>query len=91
MGSEKCMIALSALQTGLHFFDNWLPHSTFLNCNLTSDVQSIWGRTGFHFRVATKIFEDFGGALNKAFIRGWEPVSIVHYARPGTCINRPLH
>ena len=44
-------------------------------------------------RVATKIFEDFGGALalNKEFIRGWEPVSIVHYTRPGTCINRPLH
>ena len=42
-------------------------------------------------RVATKILEDFGGALNKAFIRGQEPVSIVHYTRPGTCINHPLH
>ena len=42
-------------------------------------------------RVATKIFEDFGGVLNKAFIRGWEPVSIIRYTRPGTCINRPLH
>ena len=42
-------------------------------------------------RVATKIFEDFGGALNKAFIRGREPLLIVHYTRPGTCINRPLH
>ena len=42
-------------------------------------------------RVATKIFEDFGGALNIAFIRGREPVSIVHYTRPGTCINHPLH
>ena len=42
-------------------------------------------------RVATKIFEDFGGALNKAFIRGQEPVSIIHYTRPGTCINCPLH
>ena len=38
-------------------------------------------------RVATKIFEDFGGALNKAFIIGWEPVSIIYYTRPGTCIN----
>ena len=45
----------------------------------------------FHIRVATKIFEDFGGALNKAFIRGQEPVSSVHYTRPVTCINRPLH
>ena len=45
----------------------------------------------FSYRVATKIFEDFGGALNKAFIIGQEPVSIVHYTRPGTCINHPLH
>ena len=42
-------------------------------------------------RVATKILEDFGGALNKASIRGREPVSIIHYTRPGTCINCPLH
>ena len=35
--------------------------------------------------------EDFGGALNKVFIIGLEPVSIVHYTRPGTCINRQLH
>ena len=42
-------------------------------------------------RVATKIFEDFGGVLNKVFIRGQEPVSIIHYTRPGTCINCPLH
>ena len=41
-------------------------------------------------RVATKIFEDFGGALNKAFIRGQEPLLIVHYTRPGTYINPPL-
>ena len=41
--------------------------------------------------VATKIFEDLGGALCKAFIIGWEPVSSVHYTRPGTCINRSLH
>ena len=47
----------------------------------------------FIIRVATKIFEDFGGALNISisFIRGREPVSIIHYTRPGTCINRPLH
>jgi len=36
------------------------------------------------YRVATKIFEDFGGALCKEIIIGWE--SIVHYTRPGTCI-----
>ena len=42
-------------------------------------------------RVAMKIFEDFGGALCKEFIIGWEPVSIFHYTRPGTCINRLLH
>ena len=40
-------------------------------------------------RVATKIFEEFGGALSRAFIRGREPVSIIHYTRPGTCINHP--
>ena len=40
-------------------------------------------------RGATKIFEDFGGALNNAFIRGWEPVSIVHYTRPGSSIKQP--
>ena len=51
----------------------------------------ISGVSGPSVRVATKIFKDFGGALNKAFIIGWEPVSIVHYTRPGTCINRPLH
>ena len=29
-------------------------------------------------RVATKIFEDFGGALFKEFITGQEPVSTIH-------------
>ena len=42
-------------------------------------------------RVATKIFEGFGKALFKKFIMSREPVSTVHYARPGTCFNRPLH
>ena len=59
----------------------------FILCSLELSVLQLLGRS----RVATKIFEDFGGALNKAFIRGWEPVSIIHYTRPGTCINRPLH
>ena len=40
-------------------------------------------------RVATKIFE--GGVLYKEFIKGLESLSSVHYTRPGTCINRPLH
>ena len=42
-------------------------------------------------RVATKIFEGFGKALFKEFFKGREPVSSIHYTRPGTCINRPLH
>ena len=42
-------------------------------------------------RVTTKIFKGFGEALFNEFIIGREPVSPVHYTRPGTCINRPLH
>ena len=42
-------------------------------------------------RVAMKIFEGFGEALFMEFIKGWEPESSVHYTRPGTCINHPLH
>ena len=34
---------------------------------------------------------DFGEALFKQFIMDLEPVSIVHYTMPGTCINHPLH
>ena len=33
--------------------------------------------------------EDFGGALCKEFIIGREPVSIVHYTRPGSNIKQP--
>ena len=33
-------------------------------------------------RVATKIFEGFGGALFKEFIMGREAVSIVYYTSP---------
>ena len=52
-------------------------------------------------RVAMKIFEGFLGALFKEFVMGWEPVyqssttlgldpvSIVHYTRPGSCIKQP--
>ena len=38
-----------------------------------------------------KIFEGLGEALFKEFIKGREPVSNVHYTKPGTCINHPLH
>ena len=42
-------------------------------------------------RVATKIFEGFGEALLNGFIIDREPASIIHYTRPGTCINQHLH
>ena len=35
--------------------------------------------------------EDFRGTFFKEFTVGQEPVSIVHYTMPGTCINQPLH
>ena len=37
--------------------------------------------------VAKKILERYF----VEFKIGWKPISIVHYTRPGTCINRPLH
>ena len=42
-------------------------------------------------RVATKIFEGFGGMFCKEFIIGRKPVLIIQYTRPGTCIDHPLH
>ena len=42
-------------------------------------------------RVATKIFEDFRGALPNEFIVGLEPVSIVQYTWHGTCIIHSQH
>ena len=60
------------------------PVTMFMYHNMSLN-QQYW--SSVPTRVATKIFEDFGGALNKAFIRVREPVSIVHYTRPGTCIN----
>ena len=42
------------------------------------------GQSGQCGRVATKIFEGFGG-----FIIGRETVSIVHYTRPGSSIKQP--
>ena len=54
---------------------------------------TVWVQFGhsseFLTKVATKIFKDFGGALNKALIRGLEPVSIDHYTRPGSSIKQP--
>ena len=47
--------------------------------------------TAMYIRVAMKIFEGLGEALCKEFSRGWKPVSIIHYTRPRTCINHPLH
>ena len=41
--------------------------------------------------VASKILEGFGEVLCKEFILGRKPVSTVHFTRPGTCINHPLH
>ena len=40
-------------------------------------------------RVATKFFDGFGGELFKEFIKGREPVSSIHYTRPGSSIKRP--
>ena len=41
--------------------------------------------------VATKIIEGFEEGLFKEYTKGREPVSTVHYTRPGTCVNHPLH
>ena len=64
---------------------------------LQNRLDLILGRQG---RVATKIFENFGGALKKRLLEvrnlyqtsttlGLEPVSIVYYTRPGSSIKRP--
>ena len=71
-----------------HIFLHYIQKVSFYVQNFSGEHHN---QTFSCCRVATKIFEDFGGALNKAFIRGQEPVSSVHYTRPGTCINRPLH
>ena len=54
-------------------------------------LMSVAATSKLLFRVATKIFEGFGEALCKVLILGQEPVSTIHYTRPGTCINRRLH
>ena len=72
-------------------FINWLlPNLICIRHQVQVELERRRGST-FCDRVATKIFEDFREALNKAFIIGREPVLIIHYTRPGTCINRPLH
>ena len=45
--------------------------------------------SGDQSRVATKIFESFRGVFCKEFIIVREPVSIVHYTRPGSSIKWP--
>ena len=35
-----------------------------------------------------KIFEGFGKTVSKEFIMGQEPVSIIHYIRPGSSIKQ---
>ena len=44
---------------------------------LAMELNEVATDTEIRDRVATKIFEDFGGALCKAFIMGREPVSII--------------
>ena len=70
------------------FFDDMVKKQITKKENLVvmaRDGQQLLGR------VATKIFEGFGEALFMEFIKGREPASSVHYTRPGTCINHPLH
>ena len=65
--------------------------STATHSGTSGYDQRIWGNVHqlIDCRVATKIFEDFGGVLCKEFIK--DPLSIEHYTRPGTCIKHPLH
>ena len=81
----------------LHFFHKHCLGRYITNMQQTYDEQKSEAQRSnntikdFQVRVTTKIFEDFGGALCKEFIVGREPVSTIHYIRPGTCINHPLH
>ena len=79
---------------------NYFMFNTKVIICITKDWY-LWS-PGLDARVATKIFEGFREVLFKEFIMGrepvsksttlgLEPVSIVHYTRPGTCINCPLH
>ena len=73
---------------------NWKLKTDLLEISQVSPLEKEPGNVTIsdcRGRVATKIFEGFGEALFKEFIKGREPVSSVHYTRPGACINRPLH
>ena len=80
------------IQLWLHFFFGSLNSNNLSICGFHLRVCLILilekKKDG---RVATKMFEGFGEALFKEFIKGQEPVSSIHYTRPGTCINLPLH
>ena len=72
----------------------WVPEIMY-TFSISLHIVNVYKFSGTHFimhiilwliraktiqsRVATKIFEDFGGALCKEYINHWEPVSIVHY------------
>ena len=72
-------------------FINWLlPNLICIRHQVQVELERRRGSM-FCDRVATGIFEGFGEALFMEYIKGREPVSKVHYTRPGTCIDRPLH
>ena len=58
-------------------------------CYSMTDLE--WNKQTIEDRIATKIFEGFGELPFKELIIGREPVSTVHYTRPGSCINCQLH
>ena len=70
-------LATKALTAASRETTNFVPEVRFSSSKLAA----------FRIRVET-IFKDFGGTLCVEFFVGWEPVSIVHYTRSGTCINR---
>ena len=79
--ANKCQLAHLSLRSKVTYIielpDRWLTNHSLVNISLNT-------------KVATKIFEDFGGTLCKEFNKCWEPVSILLYTRPGTFINHPL-
>ena len=85
-----CISFIQCSSAGIFYFDSlWEIEWIFLNCKEKMDD---WAEHGFEpelQRSSSKIFEEHPPC--KEFIVDWEPVSIVHYNRPGTCINCPLH
>ena len=57
--------------------------------SLSSQNPNDWDVNNISGRVATKIFDGFGGKLCKEFNRGRDPVSIVYYTRPWFSIKQP--